>query len=226
MSSAPFRMELLTQDSSLSVVLYNNHLHYQSLYDLIFELQSYGECPEEISEGLQEKIDQTIVDYLNGTNLLMCFNHNSLCGLLSLSIKEHPNKDNNLGGGVAGTMLTIAALKGAFEGNMDISDQLQSLSRSTQTPKENQVHSTHYCLINRIYIRPQERNQGAASCLIEQALHLAQEQECNEVLLATIATYYSALSLYHKLGFSIIESYELPDNLKAKERTVYLRHKL
>lgn len=73
MSSAPFRMELLTQYSSLSVVLYNNHLHYQSLYDLIFELQSYGECPEEISEGLQEKIDQTIVDYLNGTNLLMCY---------------------------------------------------------------------------------------------------------------------------------------------------------
>lgn len=311
--------------ANLQVALYNNHAHYQHLYDLIAELKSYGAyqagSDEPLDEDLQEKVDQTIVDYLNGTHLFMCFNpeikaqskvfppEGSLCGLLSLSIKEIPVKDNkNAIDPMQSTMLTIAALKGAMQsaskGDFDLSSHFKAISdlnphltvdheggdtkhvtsevnsevtsedlnivhdpvfdhissddlkakvaaaeatlaalnalneqkaaaaqalEQTDNDKVAEVDNEHqadkaqqYCYINRVYIRPQERNQGAATKLLQQAIDFAKEQECQQIILSTIATYQSALNLYHKLGFEELNPNTLPENLKVKARTLYL----
>lgn len=342
-------------NSNLEVALYNNHAHYQHLYDLIAELKSYGTytigSDEPLSEELQDKVDQTIVDYLNGTHLFMCFNpevnknskiyppEGSLCGLLSLSIKEIPVHEPKSGiDAMQSTMLTITALKGAMQsaskGDFDLSEHFKavsalnpslaqtntssdttniaaptsatdsseegqsdtnqedalsdpsSLSTSTnhnsmfdhmssedlkakvaaaqatldalnalnaqkaaqeqaaleqaqaqeqsqdgnnsdssdsaKEHKEEPAKQEHYCFINRVYIRPQERHQGAATKLLEQAISFAKEQECQQIILSTIATYQSALNLYQKMGFTELDPNKLPENIKVKARTIYL----
>ena len=350
-------------NSNLEVAIYNNHAHYQHLYDLIAELKSYGTytigSDEPLSEELQDKVDQTIVDYLNGTHLFMCFNpevnknskiyppEGSLCGLLSLSIKEIPVHEPKSGiDAMQSTMLTITALKGAMQsaskGDFDLSEHFKavsalnpslaqtntssdiasttaqdttsiadpttatdsslegpsdtnqeaalsdpsSLSTSTnhnsmfdhmssedlkakvaaaqatldalnalnaqkaaqeqaaleqaqaqeqsqdgnnsdssdsaKEHKEEQAKQEHYCFINRVYIRPQERHQGAATKLLEQAISFAKEQECQQIILSTIATYQSALNLYQKMGFTELDPNKLPENIKVKARTIYL----
>ena len=348
-------------NSNLEVALYNNHAHYQHLYDLIAELKSYGTytigSDEPLSEELQDKVDQTIVDYLNGTHLFMCFNsevnknskiyppEGSLCGLLSLSIKEIPVHEPKSGiDAMQSTMLTITALKGAMQsaskGDFDLSEHFKavsalnpslaqtntssgtattiaqdttsiansttatdsslegqsdtnqeaalsdpsSLSTSTnhnsmfdhmssedlkakvaaaqatldalnalnaqkaaqeqaaleqaqaqeqdgnnsdgsdsaKDHEDEQAKQEHYCFINRVYIRPQERHQGAATKLLEQAISFAKEQECQQIILSTIATYQSALNLYQKMGFTELDPNKLPENIKVKARTIYL----
>lgn len=350
-------------NSNLEVALYNNHAHYQHLYDLIAELKSYGTytigSDEPLSEELQDKVDQTIVDYLNGTHLFMCFNsevnknskiyppEGSLCGLLSLSIKEIPVHEPKSGiDAMQSTMLTITALKGAMQsaskGDFDLSEHFKavsalnpslaqtntssdiasttaqdttsiadpttatdsslegpsdtnqeaalsdpsSLSTSTnhnsmfdhmssedlkakvaaaqatldalnalnaqkaaqeqaaleqaqaqeqsqdgnnsdssdsaKEHKDEPAKQEHYCFINRVYIRPQERHQGAATKLLEQAISFAKEQECQQIILSTIATYQSALNLYQKMGFKELDHNKLPENIKIKARTIYL----
>lgn len=334
-------------NNNLEVALYNNHAHYQHLYDLIAELKSYGTytigSDEPLSEELQDKVDQTIVDYLNGTHLFMCFNpevnknskiyppEGSLCGLLSLSIKEVPVHEAKNGiDAMQSTMLTITALKGAMQsaskGDFDLSEHFKAVSAlnpslakdntsptpisdssleeqsddnneaviadsnspalntnnhsifdnmssedlkakvaaaqatldainalnaqkaaqeqevleqaqareqsqdgnnsdgsdSTKDHKDEPAKQEHYCFINRVYIRPQERHQGAATKLLEQAISFAKEQECQQIILSTIATYQSALNLYQKMGFTELDPNKLPENIKVKARTIYL----
>lgn len=364
----------LDSSSNLQIALYNNHAHYQHLYDLIAELKSYGSyqagSDEPLSEDLQEKVDQTIVDYLNGTHLFMCFNpdpnttskvfppEGSLCGLLSLSIKEVPIKEvKNTIDPTQSTLLTLTALKGAMQsaskGNFDLSEHFkaiaelnpqlnnssqeqapepnsnilddeaqlqanahnqepiedqdnahdQGLENSTELLEEdnkasssssifdnissdelkakvaqaeatlaalnalnaqkaaqeqtleneqeqsldneadcesdsNKLDSTSpssdtaksdpdlYCYINRVYVRPQDRHQGAASKLLLQAIDFAKEQDCKQIILSTIATYKSAINLYEKLGFEELDINALPENIKVRPRTLYMGIKL
>ena len=68
----------------------------------------------------------------------------------------------------------------------------------------------------------QERHQGAATKLLEQAISFAKEQECQQIILSTIATYQSALNLYQKMGFTELDPNKLPENIKIKARTIYL----
>ena len=95
-------------------------------------------------------------------------------------------------------------------------------SDSAKEHKDEQAKQEHYCFINRVYIRPQERHQGAATKLLEQAISFAKEQECQQIILSTIATYQSALNLYQKMGFTELDPNKLPENIKIKARTIYL----
>ena len=95
-------------------------------------------------------------------------------------------------------------------------------SDSAKEHKDEPAKQEHYCFINRVYIRPQERHQGAATKLLEQAISFAKEQECQQIILSTIATYQSALNLYQKMGFTELDPNKLPENIKVKARTIYL----
>lgn len=253
----------------LEVLPYNHDEHYMQLFNMSLELKSYGEylddSDEDIPDELLEKVDQTVVDYLKGTHLLVCFAHDDsgqrrLAGLLSASVTPYEDIKAKKAASVDLTALQIQLIRQASSGNSDSGAQNVSTaslleaalaSARSSSPDPQGVDGSDsssadgdgsaggssgqktrdpgcYLYVNRIYVRPGHRHQGVATSLIHSAIELGSslEKKCHNVIIATIASYQAALSLYQHCGFVITGQSGLPSNLKAKPGNIYLNYSL
>ena len=74
--------------------------------------------------------------------------------------------------------------------------------------------------IGRVYVLPEYRNQNIATKLFEKAFEIIQNEGNKTVILNTYNRFKSAVHLYEKLGFDIVDNFE---NLKNSTYSVCMK---
>ena len=75
------------------------------------------------------------------------------------------------------------------------------------------------CELKRLYVRPEFRNQGLGSALVEKIINDARKVGYSQILLDTLPFLESAIRMYHSFGFYEIESY----NNSPMDTSIYMR---
>ena len=75
------------------------------------------------------------------------------------------------------------------------------------------------CELKRLYVRPEFRNQGLGSALVEKIINDAREVGYSQILLDTLPFLESAIRMYRSFGFYEIESY----NNSPMDTSIYMR---